>query len=382
MVGGGLSAAWIVIAWRMFWLFLACSQPPPVSLECRVLAAPAPGPLAERRSKATEAVEIATIFMEEGRMTGDGGYYELAANAVACAKSREGETAAVLLAEGQGLLQLHRFAQAEDISLQLRNERDSEAAKLLHADALFEQGKLDQAAEIYDQLLQKTRAPALLGRVAWLRQAMGDWDGAVELWELAIKIPMPPEERAWVLTQLGWLRALLGRPAPELDHALALVPDSSEALLYRGRLRAFQGDREGAMADLRLAGPRWDARRALAELEGGDPLPDCRLDRRGCALYLADRDPERSRKLMEEELDARRDAATLAYAAYAEFRLGRAAKGLMKQALVSGNRDPQVLLVAGLVLEDRPMVEAALRSGVGLFAEERARGADFLAASP
>ncbi len=363
----------------MLWLLLACTPPPPPpSLECRILTAPAPGPLAERRAKATEAVEIAGIFMEEGRLTGDGGYYELAANAVACAKSREGETAAVLLAEAQGLLQLHRFAQAERVGLLLRKEQDNEAAKLVLADALFEQGKLDQAAEIYDELLRRTRAPALLGRVAWLRQAMGDWDGAVELWEMAKPLPMKPEEAAWVLAQLGWLRALQGQPAPELDHALALLPDYSEALLFRGRLRAFQGDNEGAIADLRRAGPRWDARRALAEIEGTDPLPDCRLDRRGCALYLADRDPEAARKLMEEELAARRDAATLAYAAYVDFRLGKAAKGPMTQALVSGNRDPQVLLVAGLVLEDRALVQAALTPGVGLFAEERERGKAFL----
>jgi tetratricopeptide (TPR) repeat protein len=363
----------------MLWLLLACTPAaPPPALECRVLSAPAPGPLSKARSKTTDPLEIAGIFVEEGRLTGDGGYYELAANAVGCAKSQRGETAAVLLAEGRGLLQLHRFGQAEERGRKLRGIEDSADAQLLVADALFEQGKLDEAAAIYDELLRRSRAPALLGRVAWLRQAMGDGDGAVELWEMARRMPMKPEEEAWVLAQLGWQRALRGQPAPELDQALGLLPDYSEALLFRGRLRAFQGDREAAIADLRRAGPRWDARRALAEIEGTDPLPDCRLDRRGCAVYLADRDPQRARKLMEEELSARRDAATLAYAAYVEFRLGKPAKEQMTQALASGNRDPQLLIVAGLVLEDRALVQAALRAGVGLFAEERKRGEAFL----
>lgn len=346
------------------------------------MAAPAPGPLAERRMKATDPLEIAGIFVEEGRVSGDGGYYELAANAVGCAKIQQGENPAVLLAEGRGLLPLHRFVQAEEVARKLRGLEDSAEAQLLLADALFEQGKLEEAAALYEVLLRRSEAPALLGRVAWLRQTWGDWDGAVELWEKAARRPMKDDELAWVLAQLGWLRAQRGQRAPELDKAIQLVPGYSEALLFRGRLRAFEGDREGAVADLRLAGPRWDARRALAELEGGDPLGDCRLDRRGCALYLADRDPERAAKLMAEELAARKDATTLAYSAYVDFRRGREARGAMDLALATGIRDPQLLLVAGIVLADRARVQAALSPGVGLYMEERARGEAFLAATP
>ncbi|HNC96140.1 MAG TPA: hypothetical protein PLA94_28655 [Myxococcota bacterium] len=367
----------------MLWLLLACTPPPPpLPLECRVLAAPTPGLLAERRAKATAPLEIAAIFVEEGRLSGDGGYYELAANAVSCAKSQQGETPAVLLAEGQGLLQLHRFAQAEEVGRRLRGVQDGAEAQLLVADALFEQGKLEDAAAIYEGMLRRSEAPALLGRVAWLRQAWGDWDGALELWEKAAQRPMKEEDLAWVLAQQGWLRAQLGQPAPQLDMAIRLVPGYSEALLFRGRVRAFQGDREGAIADLRLAGPRWDARRALAELEGGSPLADCRLDRRGCALYLADHDPEQAAKWMVEELAARQDATTLAYAAYVDFRRGREARTGMEAALATGIRDPQVLLVAGIVLGDPARVQAALSPGVGLFAEERARGQAVVAALP
>lgn len=84
---------------------------------------------------------------------------------------------------------------------------------------------------------------------------------------------------AWVLAGSGrWMLDLDADPAA-VDAALAVAPDCAEARFLRGRARLAAGDREGGLADLRLArdrdplplhatGPILDAIRAEAARAG------------------------------------------------------------------------------------------------------------------
>jgi hypothetical protein len=107
----------------------------------------------------------------------------------------------------------------------------------------------------------------------------------------------------------------------------------------------------GAADDLRAAGARFDALRALADLDPSIDLDTFgHLDPRGYAIWLADHDPERALRLLDAERRSRQDATTQMAWAYATHRAGGDGTAAARQALATGFRDPEVLRQGAVVL--------------------------------
>ncbi len=359
------------------WVSLACAPPREVARapdSCAIARAPAPGPRAAEIARAIDdPVEVARLRIEEGHLTADPGFYSLAEEAARCALQRAPGDPEARRHLVHVAIQFHQFAAAEKDALALANETGSWSDWMLLGDAQMEQGELADAAVAYQRAMDQRPGLPLYDRAAWLRWLTGDVDGAVQLQERAVAAgsSSDPEPYAWVLTRLGWLRALRGEPAPEIDLALAMLPDYPPARFARGRIRLAAGDASAA-DDFRATGATVEATRALAEIDPSVSVDAVGAqDPRGYAIWLAERDAARAVALLDEELKSRQDAVTHMAHAYAVYRSGGDGSAEAREALATGCPDPRVLLQGGLVLGDRALVERALASGPGLLPSER-----------
>ncbi|MFZ5478949.1 MAG: tetratricopeptide repeat protein [Myxococcota bacterium] len=337
-------------------LLFACAEPPPPAPPdaCAVMATPAPGPLDAERAATREPLALARLRVREARLTGDPGFYTLAEVALDCADLRAPGDPEAERMRAHLDVQFHRFADAERRALALTERHGGWLDWALLGDARMEQGSLDAAGEAYQRAVDLRPGLETYDRVGWLRWLWGDVAGAREMAEMAVAAGTPgdPEPYAWALTRLGWLNALADEPAPELDRALALLPDYKPARFARGRVRLFAGDRAGAAEDLRAAMPSLEAARALAEIEPVDVEAQRAQDPRGYACWLVERDPAAAKVILEEELGVRKDAMTRLALAYARHKLGEDVKEEARAALATGIVEPRALLFGGLILGD------------------------------
>jgi tetratricopeptide (TPR) repeat protein len=362
-------------------LLAACAAPPPAVPAppdtCVMYQAPAKGPMeVERRTAGDKPVAVAELFIREARISGDAGFYTLADTALSCALARKPDDAAARRLQAHVWIQFHRFAEVEALAAPLAAAKDAIwLDHLLLGDARMEQGKLDGAAEAYQRAADLRPGLEVYDRVAWLRWLWGDVTGAVEMQTLAVQAgtPTDPEPFAWVLTRLGWLHALQGAPAPEIDAALRLLPDYRPALLARGRLRLAAGDSTAA-ADLRAVGPTVEAVWALSELDPTASVEGVKAqDPRGYAMWLTPRDPKRALEILNDEWAIRQDATTRMARAWAAQGAGDTSIDVSTEAraaLATGIVEPRVLLIGARVLGDDTLRQRALAMGPGLLPSE------------
>ena len=357
----------------------ACSQPEAqvkAPDPCALIAARTPGPLADERSKTTDPLALAKLFVREAHQTADPGFYTLAEAATTCALSRKPDDLEARRTRAFVWYQFHRFKDVESEARALVAAGGTPEDQMLLGDALMEQGRLDDAANAYQAVVNQTGGLEIYVRVGWLRWLWGDLDGAIQMDQLALQAAggVDTDALAFALTDLGWLRALRGEAGDEIEQALHLDPSSTRAHLLRGRLRLYRGDQAGAAEDAAAAGETWEAARLQHELKPELSLASaCGRDPRGCACWEAEDQPEVALKALDQELQNRQDALTKMCHAYARFRLGQDAADEARAALATGTRDPQVLMMGGLVLHDPGPLNAALTLGPGLLPSERAR---------
>jgi tetratricopeptide (TPR) repeat protein len=318
----------------------------------------------------------ARAWVAKARTTGDPGYTTLAEQAVECQLSRSPQDAEARRWRAHILIQFHRFGEAESAARALVALPAPRALDwTLLGDAQMEQGELDAAAESYQRAVDLRPGLEVYDRIGWLRWLWGDVDGALEMAQMAASagVPTDPEPLAWALTRLGWLNALAGRPAPELDAALALVADYHPALFARGRVRLHAGSPEAA-DDLAKVGATVEAVRALAEVAPGPDVETVRdQDPRGYATWLAERDAAKAMSILEEELRVRHDATTRMALAWARWKAGGEVAEEARSALATGIVEPRVLLQAAEILRDPALAAKAAAMGPGLLPSEHRR---------
>jgi tetratricopeptide (TPR) repeat protein len=368
------------------WLGCVDVQPDAAAAEpdaCRWMRAPAAGPMAAAVAAEVEPLRIAELRIAEARLTGDPGFYTLADTAVACALARDPSDAVAIRQRANLLNQFHRFAEAEALIAPIAAASGAADDWIVLSDARLDRGDLPGAIEALDRALAAETSLRTLDRAAWLVWQRGELERAIELERRAVRLGVPGDHEAiaWALTRLGWYLALAGRPTDALDAALVEVPGYRPALVARGRLRLFAGDRDGAAADLRAAGETVAARTALSEI---DPTVDVRAvgrqDARGFAVWLADHgDPATALKLLQGELTQRQDAITQAAWAWAVHKAGGDGRQVAAEALATGVGDPEARARAGIVAGDAEAVRGALARGPGVPPSLRAEAEAWLA---
>ncbi|MDB6136952.1 MAG: tetratricopeptide repeat protein [Verrucomicrobiaceae bacterium] len=343
------------------------------------------GPLAAPMQKLQEKIkanpgdsrsieQLGRFFIAKARVNFDPGCYKLAEMCGVVLVRNDPKNAQGLLLQGETLLAMHRFHEAEGVARSLLAQRQDMTDHALLGDALMEQGRLDEAVQSYQAMIDAKPCLASYSRVAHMRWLRGDIEGATQMAEEAIACGSyrDPEPMAWVTARLSfyqWQDGRLEKALATAARACELVKDYPHALLVTGRVLLAQGKPVEAAAALektalKLPLPEvlWalaDAARAAGQsgraeaVEGRLIKSGAATDPRSFALYLATRhlQPQRALALSLAELETRADVHTydaLAWAQQAAGRLDEAA-ATMKKALAENTRDARLYAHAGLI---------------------------------
>jgi tetratricopeptide (TPR) repeat protein len=339
-------------------------------------------------------VELAEAWVRKAREAQDPTLYRRAQDAAQEAlRLKPDDNAPALRVLGLVAREQHDFAKLRELASKLtqQNPQDASAWGLL-GDAALELGDYKASEDAYQKMLDLRPGLPAYSRAAWLRWLTGDPDGALELWDEAIRAgaERDPEPLAYCLTEAGhveWSRGRLDAALARYEAALKVKPDHAGALLGRGRVRLAQGDGAGAVTDLdaslkarrleetflwlmdakRAAGQGAEADQMEAQLLKGSALDDPRT----VSVWLSTRDkePARALALAQEDAKQRGDLYTQDALALALWRNGKLpeAEALVGKMLALGTPDPKLLAHGGLILAGcgkpdlaRPLLEKAL----------------------
>lgn len=248
-----------------------------------------------------------------------------------------------------------------------------------------------------------------LTRAAYLRELLGDVEGAYQLMDMAYQstVPTETEDRAWILSQMGHLRFIDGKTDDAdkiLQQALIIFPNYHYALGNLAKVRITQKRYDEAVAllqqrydaaphaenlydlaeGLQLAGRTGEAKKAFAKFETYSLAESVRKDNssRELVFYYADHanQPSKALAIANQERQWRHDVYTLDAFAWALHVNGQDAEARkqLDTALAVGIRDAKLFEHAGeiaLKLGDRPTAVRYLRQSVSLNAtgSEQAR---------
>jgi tetratricopeptide (TPR) repeat protein len=328
-----------------------------------------------RDTSDTRALEqLGWAFVEKARVTYDAGYYRLAESCARCIELRGPRNPDALLLKGHALNSLHEFKEAEAAARELVSIREVAFDYALLGDAIMEQGRLGEAIEAYQKMLDLKPGPQSFSRAAHARWLKGDLKGAIEIMREAVRgaNTQDRESAAWMYGRLalyelqaGDVKLALGACAA----ALRFQEDYAPALLARSRALVAQGKADEAIQDLKRAvalNPLPEYLWALADTLGiAGRADEARsveddLNRRGAAgdprsyaLYLATRGEhvEVALELVGRELKAREDVFTLDAFAWSLAAAGRTdqARSLIARSLAEGTEDARLFYHAGVI---------------------------------
>ena len=162
-------------------------------------------------------ITIATVFITENRITGNGSYYNNAAMDMldkvinAHPQDHDLEFQAYSL-KSAVLLSMHQFQAAYDIAtkgVQMNNKNAGIFGALV--DANVELGHYDMAVKMCDSMMHIKPDIRSYSRVSYLRQINGDNQGAIDAMMMAVEAGAPgAENTSWALYQLGDLYLGIG----------------------------------------------------------------------------------------------------------------------------------------------------------------------------
>lgn len=319
---------------------------------------------------------LAALFVNKARRSGDPGYYTQAEACANAMPEQRGAAHAGALIRGHVRHALHDFAAAETIARQLVEARGMFLDHGLLGDVMLDCGRLDEAAQSYQRMIDLKPGLQSYARAAELRWRRGDVAACRELLATAVSAGSrrDPESLAWVLARRGALELQCNDAETALqfaDEALAQVEGHPAALVVRGRAAAALGRTDDAVTALaraaRLyplpehlwghadvlhdAGRGAEAVRVEAELRRSGE----REDPRTLALWLATRGEAAvlAQRLAEQEFALRQDASTLDVLALARLRSGdlAGADAAMRRVLGAGAPEARFYLHAALIAD-------------------------------
>jgi tetratricopeptide (TPR) repeat protein len=387
-------------------VFIGCGKsanPPIVSIKspnpCAMALTPQVGDskadreIARLQQKARESANalpylerVGWLFVGKARESFDPGYYKLAEQCAVCMESKKPDSLEAMLLRGHVLHSLHRFKDSEVLARELVAKRGLAFDYGLLGDVLMEQGKLTEAVEAYQKMMDQKPSPEAYSRVAHIRWLKGDLSGAIEAMQMAADASGSgaPESAAWFRTRLALYELQAGdfeKSSALITAALTLQPDYPPALLARGRWLLAQDKAADAIEPLERAAQlnplpeyHWVLLEALRATGSKEEITRVGrlLQQRGAAddprtyaLYLATskQDSAIARQLAHDELNTRADVFTLDAVAWAEEAAGQTSKAreFSKLALQEGTEDGRLFLHAAVIAQAAGDREEATR---------------------
>lgn len=313
-------------------------------------------------------------FVAKARVSSDPGFYTLAEQAAKAIGATSPDDPGAALLSGHIFHSQHRFAEAEKAARALVARREFVFDYALLGDALMEQGKLGEAVEAYQKMVDLKPCLQTYSRVAHMRWLKGDLPGAIVAARMAVSAgsPREAEASAWACTRLALYQFQAGEAEladTSVEQALQLAPDYAPALLVRGKLLLGQRKFEEALEPLkqaaaisplpdylwtfsetlRASGKLEEAAKVEAELAKSGAASDART----FAVFLSTRreNAARALRLATEELKTRQDVFTYDALAWAQLANGDVtqARESMHRALAEGTQDARLFYHAGAI---------------------------------
>ena len=201
------------------------------------------------------ALGIATVFIQEARVTGNYAYYDKAAlKQINHVLQLEPNNFEALTLKSLVYLSQHHFADGLSIATQAQkiNPNNSFIYGLL-VDANVELGNYPEAVRDADKMVSIRPDLRSYSRISYLREIHGDYPGAIEAMQMAVDAGMPGEEGTeWTRVQLAHLYESTGdiqRAAMHYTIALNERPGYAYALAGLGKIAASKKDFKTALAD-------------------------------------------------------------------------------------------------------------------------------------
>lgn len=168
---------------------------------------------------AAAAIQLAEVFINEARITGEHGHYYPAAlqmlEGVLTPKGINKDHLFRALSTKAGVqLSLHQFPAAKETAEKALaiNPYNAQIYGVL-VDANVEMGDYEQAIKMADRMMDIRPDLRSYSRVSYLREIHGDVSGAIEAMEMAVQSGHPAlEETAWAMLTLGGLYQKYGHP--------------------------------------------------------------------------------------------------------------------------------------------------------------------------
>ena len=318
--------------------------------------------------------QLGWAFVAKARESFDPGFYKLAEQCARCIEKRNPQSQEAMLLRAHVLQNEHRFKEAETLASRLVRQRGLSFDYGLLGDALMEQGKLNDAVEAYQQMMNLKPDLRAYARAAHMRWLKGDLAGAIEAMQLAVSAatPQDAESAAWVNTRSATY-LFYGGKFNEAEQrcalALSLQNNYPPTLLLQGRnllaqsrfgeaVHALQSavnlnplpEYQWTLAEaLRIAGKENEASEVEAQLRQRGASSDPRT----LALYLATRheSPGTALRLARAELDSRSDVFTHDALAWSLAAAGKVTEAWseMQRALSEGTQDARLFFHAGII---------------------------------
>jgi tetratricopeptide (TPR) repeat protein len=313
-------------------------------------------------------------FVAKARESFDPGFYKLAEECARCIEKRNPQSEEAMLLRAHVLQNLHRFKESETLARRLVQQRGLSFDYGLLGDALMEQGKLKDAVEAYQRMMNLKPDLHAYARAAHMRWLKGDLAGAIEAMQLAVGAasPLNAESAAWVNTRLAFYEFQAGQ-FQEAEQRCAFALDfqnnyppalllQGKMLLARNRFREAVDALQNAAKQNPLPEYQWTLAEALRAVghENEASGIETQLRQRGAiadprtlTLFLATRheSPETALRLAQAELNSRSDVFThdaLAWSLAAAGKLGEA-YDQMKRALAEGTEDGRLFFHAAVI---------------------------------
>jgi tetratricopeptide (TPR) repeat protein len=321
-----------------------------------------------------ELEQLGWLYVAKARASNDQGYYKLAEHCALALEVADAKNAAAKLIRGHVLISFHRFAEAEAVARELVEQRALPFDYGLLGDALMEQGRLAEAVDAYQGMVDMRPDLQSYSRVAYMRWLKGDLDGAIAAARMAARAasPLDPESASWSLTRLGLYYFQAGSIADAkvaCDSALNFSPDYPAALLLRSRMLLADDQAAEAVAPVQRAADKnplpefqWALADTLhaagradeaAKVEAKLKQTGAQSDPRTFALFLATRGEQTALavELAQRELKDRADIFTHDALAWTLASAGRPGEAWVhvEKALAEGTVDARLYTHAGVL---------------------------------
>lgn len=198
---------------------------------------------------------LGSAYLQKVRETGDPTYYGKSAQVFKEAIDNDPQNAEALTGMGALCLARHEFQDALKWGKRAAEVNPYKAAAFgVIGDAQIELGEYDEAVKTIQKMVNLRPDLSSYSRVSYIRELMGDVQGAIEAMKLAVTAGGPALENTnWCRVQLGFLyfnSGLLDAAEIEFQKTLAITPDYAPALFGIARIRASQDKPDEAIAIL------------------------------------------------------------------------------------------------------------------------------------